>query len=55
VATMQGAEDTPLTRESTGAWDVRINTSGNNVILEVRGGAGASVNWKTRYKITSVA
>lgn len=55
AATMQGTEDTSLTRESSGTWDARINTSGNNVIIEVKGGAGASVNWKSRYRMTNVA
>jgi len=55
VATLQGSDDASLTRESDGTWDSRIGVSGNNVIVEIRGGAGASVNWKSRYKLTSVA
>ena len=54
AATLQGAVDTPLTRESHGPWDATIDVNGNNVRIRVTGAVGHNVNWKTMYWLTKV-
>ncbi|RLI87987.1 MAG: hypothetical protein DRP01_00105 [Archaeoglobales archaeon] len=49
VATLEGALQTLLTRESAPGWDCTVSVSGNNVLVQVLGGVGHSVDWKCEY------
>ncbi|KKL07876.1 hypothetical protein LCGC14_2581620 [marine sediment metagenome] len=55
-ATLEGAVDSPFTRESTGnaPWDATIIMSGNNAIIQVTGQAGKTVNWKSSHRTEKV-
>jgi hypothetical protein len=55
AATLQGAVDTPLTRESNTGWDATITVSGNNVVIQVSGAGSNTVNWFCRVLITKVS
>ena len=55
AATLQGAVDTPFTRESDAGWDATIAVSGNNAILTVNGNAGQTVDWKSEHFTLEVA
>jgi hypothetical protein len=52
AATIQGTLDTPLTRESDTIWNTRIIVSGNDALIQVRGAAGQTVNWKACWVST---
>jgi hypothetical protein len=54
-ATRQGNLRSPVTIESNGLWDFQVNTSANNVLLQVQGVAAANVSWEVEYKITPQA
>lgn len=45
AATLQGTVDTSFTRESDATWDSTIIVSGNNLILQVTGRAGRTIDW----------
>jgi len=49
AATIQGTVDSPLTRESSAAWDMTITVSGSNVLVRVRGATGHTVHWKSSF------
>jgi len=49
-----GQTNTPLNRETTQRYNVRLEVSGNNIIVEVRGRTGHDVNWKGRYTLIEV-
>ncbi|RLI85006.1 MAG: hypothetical protein DRP01_07170 [Archaeoglobales archaeon] len=53
-ATLLGVVDTPLQRETDNSWNARIVVSGNNLLLQVLGAAGQTIDWKVRYKIVRV-
>jgi hypothetical protein len=53
-ATIQGTVSTPLTRESVTAWDVTIGVSGSNVLINVRGATGQTVNWNVVYTVEEI-
>lgn len=53
-ATIQSTVATPLTRESVVAWDVTIGVSGSNVLINVRGAAGQTVNWNVAYTVEEI-
>jgi hypothetical protein len=54
-ATLQGAVSTTLTRESDGGWNALLTPSGNDVLVQVNGNAGQTVNWKTWSRLRAVA
>jgi hypothetical protein len=54
-AMQQGTTDTFFTEERAGPWNCRLSVSGNNVLVEVKGDTGESVNWKACYKVTEVS
>jgi hypothetical protein len=54
-ATRQGNTQTLLTRESRAAYQVFINVSGTDALIQVRGINGHSINWKCRYFTTEVS
>jgi len=54
-AAQQGVSDTYFTEESSGPWNCRLSTSGNDIIVEVRGDTGETVNWKACYRVTEVS
>lgn len=53
-ATLLGIVDTPLTRETDNQYNATISVVGNNLLLQVQGRAGHTVDWKVRYKIVRV-
>lgn len=53
-ATQQGVSDTYFTEESHGPYNCRLSTSGNDIIVEVKGDTGHDVNWKCCYRTTEV-
>lgn len=54
-ATLQGAVDSPLTRESAGGYNATIGVSGNNAIITVKGLAAHTINWVVKHKEVSAA
>lgn len=54
-ATLQGVVDTALTRESAAGYNATIVTSVNDILLQVAGIAGATVDWRVIYLVTQVA
>jgi hypothetical protein len=54
-ATQQGVTDTYFTEESHGPYNCRLSVSGSNVLVEVKGDTGHTVNWKACYKLTGVS
>lgn len=53
-ATLQGAVDTALTRESDANWDATIDVNGNNARIRVTGRVGHDVNWKSVHHTCQV-
>lgn len=51
-----GLEETPYSRRSAGAatWEVQIIPSGNDALIQVRGSAGYTVDWKSRHIVLEV-
>ena len=45
---------TPFTRETPVSLNATISVSGNNVLLEVKGIAGATYEWKVFYQLLSI-
>lgn len=54
-ATFQGSINTGFTRESVPQYNATMIVSGNNVLIQVAGQTGHTVNWKVLYKITVVS
>jgi hypothetical protein len=54
-AMQQGVTDTYFTEESSGPWNCRLNVSGNDVLVQVKGGVGETINWKACYRVTEVS
>lgn len=54
-ATIVGSVTTTRTRKSDPQWDVEINVSGNNVLIQVKGDAAQTVNWKSLHTLLEVA
>jgi len=55
TATRQGNTQTLFTRETTGRYQVFINVSGNNALIQVRGQVGHTIRWKSKYFTTEVS
>jgi hypothetical protein len=55
AATLLNVFDSPLTRESVSGWDMRIAVSGSSVLIQVRGSAGATVNWRSSWVFSSIS
>jgi hypothetical protein len=53
-ATQQGTTDTYFTRESSN-YEVSFATSGNDVLIQVTGRVGHTINWKTCYSTVEVS
>ncbi len=53
-ATFLGQVDTTLTRESSGGYNATMTVSGNNLLLQVQGNAGQTLNWKVYYRLLEV-
>jgi len=43
--------DTPFTRETDATWNVDLVASGNNALIQVTGGTGATIEWRVRYTL----
>lgn len=55
IATIQGAVQTALTRESDATWDCTIDVDGgNNARIRVTGAVGHDINWRSRYQVIGV-
>jgi len=54
-ATFQGNINTGLTRESTAQYNATMVVSGDNVLIQVAGQTGHTLNWKVFYEITVVS
>jgi hypothetical protein len=54
-ATLEGAVNTPLTRESNTSYDATISVSANNALVRVTGVVGHTINWYVRYEISQQA
>ncbi len=55
VATLEGAVDTPFSRESEGAWGVVGDVDGgNNARVRVFGAIGHDINWKSFHTVKEV-
>lgn len=53
VATLEGTVDSPLTRESSGPWNVTIDVDGgNNARVRVTGQAGNDINWTCQFTVS---
>lgn len=55
AATLEGAVDTPFTRESSGGYNGTLAVSGNNLLVQVQGIAGHNIDWRVRYTVLEVA
>ena len=53
-AQFEGMVDEPFSRDSTNAYDEDLITSGNNVLAQVKGAGGHTVDWVSRYTIERV-
>jgi len=49
VATLNGPVTSGFTRESDGLWDVDVDVVGNDIVVQVTGGAGQTVEWCLLY------
>jgi hypothetical protein len=54
-ATLEGAEVTPFSRDSTPAYDAQITVVGNDALLQVRGAVGHTMNWRSEYTLDQVS
>ncbi len=56
IATLEGAVDSPFTRESDAPWDATIVVDGgNNVLIQVNGQGGHTINWEAFYRTRQVS
>ena len=55
TAVILSSFDSPLTRESASVWDVRLITSGAFIQVQVRGAAGATVDWRVSWIFNSIS
>lgn len=54
-ATLEGAVDSPFTRESDTPWDATIVVDGgNNALVEVTGQATKEINWEAFYRTRQI-
>lgn len=53
-ATLEGSVTTTRSRKSDPQYDVEINVSGNNVLIQVQGDTGHNMNWKSHHTILEV-
>jgi hypothetical protein len=53
-AIRDGTTDTTFSRETDATYDVYIEVSGNDALIQVRGDTGHTVNWKVRYQLVRV-
>jgi len=54
-AMQRGVTDTYFTEESHGPYNCRLEVSGNDVLVQVKGDTGHTVNWKACYRVTEVS
>lgn len=54
AATLEGNVTTTRTRKSDPQYDVELNVSGNNLLVQVRGDTGHTLNWKSHHMILEV-
>jgi len=54
-AMQQGVTDTYFTEESHGPYNCKLEVSGNDVLVQVKGDTGHTVNWKACYRVTEVS
>lgn len=54
VSKINGASDDTLMFKDVVTWDVRTVTSGNQIIAQVKGEAGKTIDWKSSHKILYV-
>lgn len=54
AATLVGNVTTTRTRKSDPQYDAELNVSGNNLLVQVRGDTGHTVNWKSHHTILEV-
>lgn len=54
VATQQGGTQTDFTRRSNGNYNSLMVVSGNNVLIQVTGQTGHTINWKSSHLLKSV-
>jgi hypothetical protein len=45
---------TKSTQEDVAAWDVNGAVSGTNILLQVIGAAGSTINWAVNYTVVSI-
>jgi hypothetical protein len=43
--------DTPFTRETDATWNVDVVASGNNALIQVKGAASQTIEWRVRYTL----
>ncbi len=54
LAARQGATVTDMSRESVAGWNVVMEPSGNDAVIQVRGRVSDTVDWKCRYMTTEI-
>ena len=54
-ATKEGSTSDIFTSKSDALWDVEVNVSGNNVLIQVKGAGVQTVNWKSIHWAAEVA
>ena len=52
---IEGAIQSNFTVETNNQWDATLTLSGNNVLVQVKGIVGATINWKSIYKFLDVS
>ncbi len=55
AATLEGATDLEFVRASDNQFDMQINVSGNNALIQVQGDVGKTINWRCVHEENSVA
>lgn len=55
TATMQGAVETTFSRESAAGWNATIAVSGNDVVINVDGAVGHTINWRAYTTLQQVS
>ncbi len=53
-ATLEGSVTTTRSRKSDPQYDVEINVSGNNALIQVQGDTAHNINWKSHHTIIEV-
>lgn len=53
--TQVSTDTQPHVKEDTAAWDVTINPSGTNILVQVTGEAAKTINWTCLYEVIATA